>query len=140
MEKKLNLVQILENCPEGTKLYSTIFGNVKLYYVDSNLAYPINVITEDEEHKRSFMSDGRYCGYNGECTLFPSKDQRDWSKFVAPKLPEGTWVVCYRLGTLLIRRYDDYARKAFDCIIPFDKFDPNNLHECMKKHNYAEIK
>ena len=29
------------------------------------------------------MKDGRHLHhYNGECTLFPSKDQRDWSKFV----------------------------------------------------------
>lgn len=27
--------------------------------------------------------DGTFsCDYEGECTLFPSKEQRDWSKFV----------------------------------------------------------
>ena len=34
----------------------------------------------------SLAKDGRlYCGCNGECTLFPSKDQRNWSKFKIKK-------------------------------------------------------
>ena len=30
MNENLNLVEILKDCPEGTKLYSTVFGEVKL--------------------------------------------------------------------------------------------------------------
>ena len=31
------------------------------------------------------MSNGRHVEiFDGECTLFPSKEQRDWSKFTAP--------------------------------------------------------
>lgn len=30
----------------------------------------------------NYAEDGRSsCIFDGECTLFPSKDQRDWSKF-----------------------------------------------------------
>ena len=81
MNENLNLVEILKDCPEGTKLYSTIYGDVEFVKVSNHLEYPIEV-------KRrcysigSFTNDGRLlAGYNGECTLFPSKDQRDWSKF-----------------------------------------------------------
>ena len=36
-------------------------------------------------------ADGRHFSpSNGECTLFPSKDQRDWSKFnIEPELVDG---------------------------------------------------
>ena len=82
MNENLNLVEILKDCPEGTKLYSTIYGDVEFVKVSNHLEYPIEV-------KRryysigSFTNDGRLlAGYDGECTLFPSKDQRDWSKFM----------------------------------------------------------
>lgn len=31
-----------------------------------------------------YYRDGRYFPNQGECTIFPSIDQRDWSKFTAP--------------------------------------------------------
>ena len=33
-----------------------------------------------------FSSDGRFCDYeNGECMLFPSKENRNWDTFKIPK-------------------------------------------------------
>ena len=32
----------------------------------------------------NFYRDGRYYPNQGECNIFPSKEQRDWSKFTAP--------------------------------------------------------
>lgn len=83
MNKKLNLVKILKNCPEGTKLYSTICGEVKLNHIEND-EYPIVVETMTGYIFR-LAQDGRYFNcLDGECTLYPSKDCRDWSKFVAP--------------------------------------------------------
>ena len=79
----LDLVEILKNCPKGTKLYSTIHGEVTLNYVSTDVNYPINVIWR--EGTASFTRYGRYAiKSDGECILFPSKDQRDWSKFKVP--------------------------------------------------------
>ena len=79
----LDLVEILKNCPKGTKLYSTIHGEVTLNYVSTDVNYPINVIWR--EGTASFTRYGRYTiKSDGECILFPSKDQRDWSKFKVP--------------------------------------------------------
>lgn len=79
----LDLVEILKDCPKGTKLYSTIHGEVTLNYVSTDVNYPINVIWRDG--LASFTRDGRcYIKSYGECILYPSKDQRDWSKFKAP--------------------------------------------------------
>ena len=80
----LDLVEILKNCPVGTKLYSTIHGEVVLNRViDDNVYYQIyvNCITGLVGYTRDGRFDRR-C--DGECVLFPSKDQRDWSKFKAP--------------------------------------------------------
>ena len=87
MNENLNLVEILKDCPKGTKLYSTVFGEVKLEEVKENSKYPITVKTKIECFE-SFTSNGRWMkNYDGECLLFPSKEQRDWSKF-KPKQPK----------------------------------------------------
>ena len=86
MNENLNLVEILKDCPKCTKLYSTIFGEVE--FIECDNLYQIIVIKESKYY--SFTSKGVFIfkgiKYNtGECTLFPSKDQRDWSKFKIKK-------------------------------------------------------
>lgn len=85
MNEKLNLVEILKDCPVGTKLYSTIYGDVEFVKVSNRLEYPIEVKRRFNSIG-SFTNDGRaFAGYDGECTLFPSRNQRDWSKFKPKK-------------------------------------------------------
>lgn len=88
MNENLNLVEILKDCPKGTKLYSTIYGDVELGEVRINdNAYPIEIkIGEGSDMICDTTNDGRLLDeFPGECTLFPSKDQRDWSKFNVKK-------------------------------------------------------
>ena len=82
MNENLNLLEILKDCPKGTKLYSTIFGDVKFEEINKDRLHPI-IVRICDGHTEYFTADGKkYYGiYNGECILFPSKDQRDWSKF-----------------------------------------------------------
>lgn len=80
MNENLDLTKILEGCPIGTKLYSTIFGNVSLKEIVSDREYPI--IISQGIQTIPITKEGKYIlYYDGECTLFPDKDQRDWSKF-----------------------------------------------------------
>ena len=87
MNENLNLLEILKDCPKETKLYSTIFGDVNFQSIDEFSTFHPIVVRTDENYIEHFSADGRYYfRYNGgECTLFPSKDQRDWSKFKAKK-------------------------------------------------------
>ena len=76
MNENLDLEEILEGCPAGTEFYSPLFGKVTFSNIDLNLTYSIRT------NQANFANDGRYISrFNGECMLFPSKDQRDWSKF-----------------------------------------------------------
>ena len=85
MNENLNLVEILKDCPRGTKLYSTVFGEVKFMGINENAPYPIIVKVNDENFD-SFTADGKILlRSDGECTLFPSKEHRDWSKFKLKK-------------------------------------------------------
>ena len=84
MNENIDLTKILKDCPRGTKLYSSMFGEVEFQYIKSDSMYPIVIKLEDGVIE-SITSDGKiFNDYNGECIIFPSKDQRDWSKFIAP--------------------------------------------------------
>ena len=81
MNKNLNLCEILKDCPTGTKLWSPVWSNVTLIQINDTSLYPI-VLSADGFNNVSLHSDGRMYGVKeSECILFPSKEQRDWSKF-----------------------------------------------------------
>ena len=83
MNENIDLTKILKDCPIGTKLYLTLCGEVKLIKVEND-TYPICV--ENINGDRFWLTqDGKHIsGLDGECILFPSKEQRDWSKFTDP--------------------------------------------------------
>lgn len=99
MEKeKLNLVEILKDVPNGFEFYSEIHGNVTFDEINyDNFDYPINVNTISEggdEDCQTFTSDGRYLtDYDGECVLFPSKENRSWEGWKYNSLKEGAIVM-----------------------------------------------
>lgn len=79
----MNIAEILKYCPKGTKLYSLVHGEVTLKEVKSAVKYPIKVALNDKL-STYYTKDGLFFIESGECILFPSKTQRDWSKFRIP--------------------------------------------------------
>lgn len=108
METEINIVEILKDKPQGTKLYSSACGKCKLEEVDDK-SFKISFYNS----KFGFMTGGE--GYfdkngklydDGECVVFPSKEMRDWSKFQWKK---GDVLVSNDGGTEVIfdKWYDD---------------------------------
>lgn len=84
MNKNLDLVNILKDCPKDTKLYlSVIDRDVTLLLVKESREYPIRVIEERNKVEFDITRSGNLLKEfpDGEIVLFPSKNQRDWSKF-----------------------------------------------------------
>ena len=84
MENKINIAEILSDMPEGTKLYSPLFGKCEyIVVVDNKYPIAIKVQRADGATSKFLMKDGRYFGgyEDTECLLFPSDKMRDWSKF-----------------------------------------------------------
>lgn len=89
MNENIDLTKILKDCPKRTKFYSSVYGeliysgmyadssNSKIYLIDQNSRSMI----DGSPLVIDYYRDGRLYATNGECTLFPSKEQRDWSKF-----------------------------------------------------------
>ena len=85
MNKNINLVEILKDCPAGTKLYSPIFEEVTFMKIYKDDTFSIMVITSKNTIVHFSAKGQYYQSYDdSECLLFPSKDQRDWRKFSAP--------------------------------------------------------
>lgn len=84
MNENIDLTKILKDCPKYTKLYSSIYGEVLFEgIITGKCNHFIEVYVKVLNSLIMFTYSGRYF-LNGECVLFPSKDQRDWNKFTAP--------------------------------------------------------
>ena len=105
MNENINLIKILKNCPKGWEFYSSVLGEVEFVEIcdDEKGENPIWVKVGKLAYTTGFTKEGFYLKGKGECTLFPSKDQRDWSKFTAP------W---YKKG-----KFDPNTLKPFDRVL-----------------------
>lgn len=87
METKINIAGILKDKPEGTRLYSPLFGDVYLLGVEAGIIR-VKHYRENETLATfyTFYRNGKYFSYpESEPLLFPSKEMRDWSKFAWKK-------------------------------------------------------
>ena len=123
MNENLDLTKILEGCPEGTEFYSSVFGNVR--FVKITLFNTILLMTTTTY--KSVEKDGRLYYGVGECTLFPSKDQRDWSKFERfwdkPKAEEP-----------MVEMFDENTLKPFDKVLV-----RNFIFDCWNAVTFSHI-
>lgn len=88
MEQKINIAELLKDCPKGTKLYSPICGECELVEVyTERTEHFIKVkrfINKDWSKEHTFRYDGTVnIDEDCECLLFPSKEVRDWNYFHA---------------------------------------------------------
>ena len=100
MNENVNLSKILRDCLKGTKLYSPLFGVVKFEEISEDWNF---VCVRKGKDIWTFTYDARFLfgisnSKSAEIMLFPSKDQRDWSKFnvpdkIEPKFKVGDWIV-----------------------------------------------
>ena len=87
MNENIDLTKILDGCPKGTEFYHSGYGRVWFVGIDLYSDHPIKLSTAgaaacDYVVNVNATAKGTLTiFYDGECLLFPSKDQRDWSKF-----------------------------------------------------------
>ena len=93
MNENIDLTKILKDCPIGWEFYSSIYGNVNFRRIENNAEYPIVFFLIDKYgiaiHRNVTKKGLDVAWRDGECTLFPSRENRDWSKFTAPWYKKG---------------------------------------------------
>ena len=128
MNENIDLTKILKDCPIGWDLYSPICGFCKFDGFDFIYKTSVQVIRTDGRILFRFTKEGYlYCEYDHdvECVLFPSKDQRDWSKFTAP------W---YKM-----ERFDPKTLKPFDKVLVRDNINNPWVCDHFSYINHADI-
>ena len=121
MEAKINIAKILEDKPQGTKLYSLTYGGC--FYQEYTGDFGIEC---QSQNGVQFNLDeyGRYC-IEGECILFPSKEMRDWSKFSWKK---GDVLVSNDGGTeVIFDKWYDETYTSFYCKHYLNSEDENKI-------------
>lgn len=83
MNENLDLTKILDGCPFGTEFYHSGFGRVWFVCIDLDSDYPIRLSLHNGPYDNTALTKKGTVNvkYEGECILFPSRTQRDWSKF-----------------------------------------------------------
>lgn len=77
-----NIAKILTGYDgQGLILYSPLYGYMELIEVQTGASYPIKCKAFYNYHIYQFSWNGKVDFADSECMLFPSKEQRDWSKF-----------------------------------------------------------
>lgn len=117
MNENIDLTKILKNCPTGFELYSSVYGEVKFVGIDENHKHLWIDIKVKNNIYVSLTIEGKFSyNYDGECVLFPSKDQRDWSKFTAP------WYKPKNKDTET-KKFDPKTLKSFNKVLVRDYCD-----------------
>ena len=81
-------------------------------------------IIDDAPISVRYYRDGRLYPNDGECTVFPSKDQRDWSKF------ERFW------DKPKVEKFDPHTLQPFDKVLGF--YDAKEEWECAFFSHFIE--
>ena len=111
MNENIDLTKILKDCPKGTKFYTSVWGEASFERILERGFYTIGIDTLSGY--KYLTKEGHYTNaYDAECILFPSKDQRDWSKFTAP------WYKKERKG-----KFDPNTLKPFNKVLVRDYCD-----------------
>lgn len=120
MNENIDLTKILEGCPKGTEFYSSVHG--KLKYLSMYISSSASKISFIQVNSRSIVDgtpiivnyyrDGTLYYNEGECIVFPSKDQRDWAKFERfwdkPKIEKFSPNTLQPFDKVLVRNSYDY--------------------------------
>ena len=129
-EQKINVAELLKDCPEGMKLNCLTFDNVFFQELDWSTAFPIicyriNNGIKENMHLTKFGS--HFSDNDAKCIIFP-KGKTTWEEFHRP-FEDGDVVVTDDSGALqmfIVKKYvsDDEA----ECYIGYD-FDDNFIFD-----------
>ena len=123
MEENINIADILNDKPQGTKLYADAFGELSIVDICTEDEIGVTLLDKDGD-ELLFYNDGKYNRF-GEPILFPSKEMRDWRKFAWKK---GDVLVSNDYGTEVIFYdwYDDTYTNFYGKHLLYSE-DKNNI-------------
>ena len=111
--KKINIAELLKDCPRGMELDCLMFDNVVFEGVDQDECYPIKVKIKEHPITLSLTKYGGWNLYNSaKCVIFP-KGKTTWEGFVPPCEFKDGDVVVSRFGGIHLLRTGDSSYCAY---------------------------
>ena len=144
MENKINLAELLKNCPKGMELDCTVFNNVVLDEInfDKDPDYPIRIVTKSG----TMLYLTKYGTYvediDAKCVIFP-KGKTTWEGFVPPvdfkdgdivavtMKPEGIWI-----GIGIFKQHKETSFESHCCLNTIGEFNSKGL----KNHSFIGLR
>lgn len=115
MKNKINIAELLKDCPKGMELDCTIYENVEFDYIEQNpeSKYPIHCLmkTNGGYNALIFTHNGCYDRHpNAKCVIFP-KGKTTWEEFVPPYQFKNGDIVSTTEGRFIFIFKDKLAKK-----------------------------
>ena len=136
--QELNLCEILKHCPKGEQFWSPLFGDVNLFYIDEE-AKNIKVLTKSGftwniNRDGTIMING---GGSSEIMLYPSREQRDWTKVKYEPKKEKFDPKTLKVFDKVLVNHDDIWKVDFFSHIC--QYEPNGWCQCTGDSYYICI-
>lgn len=131
MNKNIDLTKILKDCPMYEPFWSPMLGDVKFHHIDheaKRILITLKTGTQWDINPDATITFANVT--SPEIMLYPSKEQRDWSKFTAPWLKK--------------ERFDPKTLQPFDKVLVRDDYKEHWLcrffsHIVDRTHIYKYI-
>lgn len=132
--KKINIAELLKDCPKGMEFDCTMYNNVKLDRVNNEkVTFPIKVLREDG----NFITLTKYGQYTdasfAKCVIFP-KGKTTWEDFIPPCGFKNGDVVSINLGGNLWygiykeeHNQDLYCHVSYSIVTGYTYYSDNSL-------------
>lgn len=117
METRINVAELLRNCPTGMELDCAMFEKLYFDYIDDSLNNPYPILcygkTNEARNVVRFSKYGTYTlNSNAKCVIFP-KGETSWDGFVPPvEFKEGDIVTRTDRGSLVAFIYKERTSVA----------------------------
>ena len=139
MEQKINVAEILKDCPKGMELNCVLFENATFEGIKQD-KYPIIVKIKEPPMTLSLTKTGGWNSYNSaKCVIYP-KGKTTWEGFVPPyKFKDGDvlfvkstydWLLIYKESGNDVDLYK-YVSIPHNCSYNYITYDSNPI--CCKK-------
>ena len=118
--KKINVAELLKDCPEGMELDCTMYDNVTLDRVDIDDTYSIKIATKSGFSTRLTRYGQNVDIEDAKCVIFP-KGKTTWEDFIPP---------CpFKDGDVV------YVESCYEYIIIYKETPCDNLYKYVAIHN-----
>lgn len=133
MENKINIAELLKNCPKGMELDCTMYDNVTLNSVENEYHYPIEIETKSGFSTRLTKYGQNVDDKDAKCVIFP-KGKTTWEGFQRP-FKDGDILYCNanddgdddnRYKYVFILREIIENKVIAHCFITGERFVPSN--------------